>query len=110
MSTIKLNDQPWIKIVAFLRSNPKVYVGQELTCRRFVEGARWILRSGAQWRELPERYGKWNSIYKRFARWRERGIWDELHQAMAGAPDLAYLVLDSPVIRAHPCAAGAPAK
>jgi transposase len=110
MSTIKLTENQWTTIVAFLRSHPKVYVGQEANCRRFIEGVLWVLRSGAQWREVPERYGNWNTIYQRYARWCERGIWTELHQAVAGDPDLEYLILDSTVIRAHPCAAGAPAQ
>jgi transposase len=62
MSTIKLPDDQWQKIKGYLDENPKVYVGQERHCRRFIEAVAWILRSGAQWRLLPEHYGKWNSV------------------------------------------------
>ena len=59
------------KLYAFFQGLPHAYAGQEEKCRRFVEAVHWILRTGTQWRELPDRYGKWNSIFKRFARWDE---------------------------------------
>jgi transposase len=107
MSTVTLRNDHWSKMVEFLRSCPDVYVGQEAKCRRFIEGVLWIARSGAQWRLLPEKYGNWNSVYRRFARWCDKGIWDRMHQHFADDPDMEYLILDSTVVRAHPCAAGA---
>ena len=107
MSRIKIRKKDWKKIYPFLQSCPEVYAGQELKCRRFIEGVLWIMRSGAQWRLLPEKYGNWNSIYKRFARWCERGIWHKMQQQFADEPDMEYLILDSSIVRAHPCAAGA---
>ena len=107
MSTITINDEQWAKIVKFLRDCPQVYVGQEEQCRRFVEGVLWITRSGAPWRLLPDQYGSWNSVYKRFARWCDQGVWQKLHQHLADDPDMEHLILDSTIVRAHPCAAGA---
>ena len=108
MSTVYLPDTPWSPIVAFLRACPNVYVGRDAECRRFVEGILWMARSGAQWRLLPTADGKWNSVYKRFARWCDAGIWEKMHQHFIQEPDFEWLVLDSTIIRAHPCAAGAP--
>ena len=110
MSRLELSPDKWTKILQFLRSRTELYVGQEEECRRFIEAVLWIDRSGAQWRLLPAEYGNWNSVYKRFARWSDRGIWELLHQHLADDPDMEYLIIDSTVVRAHPCAAGAPPK
>ena len=108
MTTIR--DDQWPKIYEYLRQCPGVYAGQEADCRCFIDGVHWILRTGAQWRELPEKYGNWNSVYKRFARWCDKGIWENMHHHFADDPDMENIILDSTVIRAHPCAAGASKK
>jgi transposase len=106
--TFRIRDEDWKKIRDILRSGGGVYVGQEEKSRRFLEAVFWIARSGAQWRLLPPEYGNWNSVYKRFARWETKGIWECLFTTCADDPDLEHLLIDSTSIRAHPCAAGAP--
>ncbi|MXZ19655.1 MAG: transposase [Caldilineaceae bacterium SB0665_bin_25] len=60
----RIADHQWQKLYTFLQGHPRAYAGQEEKCRRFVEAVHWILHTGAQWRELPESYGKWNSVFK----------------------------------------------
>ncbi|MBI3942273.1 MAG: IS5 family transposase, partial [Chloroflexi bacterium] len=107
MLTIKLPNDQWTKIYQFLRTCPHVYPGQEAKCRRFIEAILWMARSGAQWRLLPQEYGSWNSVYKRFSRWCDQGVWEQLHAHFVDDPDMESVLVDSTVIRAHPCAAGA---
>ena len=110
MSNLILSPNQWPKILAFIRECPRVYVGEEAGCKRFIEAVLWVMRSGGQWRQLPAQYGKWNTVYKRFARWCQYGVWERMHQHFTSDPDLACLIIDSTVVRAHACAAGAAKK
>jgi transposase len=108
MTDIRLSDAEWSKIRDFLRHESRAHVGQDdQSCRRFVEAVKWISRSGAQWRLLPAEYGAWNTVYKRFVRWCEAGVWERLLAALATDPDTEHSLLDATIVRAHPCAAGA---
>lgn len=77
--------------------------------RLFLDAVLWIAKTGAPWRDLPERFGKHNSVWKRFSRLARKGRWRMIFQALQD-PDLEWLVLDPTVIRAHPHAAGAKKK
>ena len=107
MTNAEIRDDQWKKMYSFLQDHPRAYAGKEDKCRLFVEAIHWILRSGAQWRLLPEKYGNWNSVYKRFARWCDHGVLEDMHQHFAGDHDMENILLDSTIVRAHPCAAGA---
>lgn len=65
------------------------------------------MRTGPPWRDLLEVFGERNSTFRRFSRWREKGVWHRLFEAMADDPDFEYLIIDSTIIRAHQHAAGA---
>jgi transposase len=75
--------------------------------RRVLNGIFWVLRSGAPWRDLPERYGPRTTCYNRFVRWRKAGVWDRLMDAITEAHDGDIQMIDSTSIRAHQQAATA---
>jgi transposase len=76
--------------------------------RPYFEGMMWMARSGAQWRLLPEEYGKWNSVFRRYRRWVETGVFDALLETLTGMVerDTSADMIDSTVVRAHHCAVG----
>lgn len=76
--------------------------------RRYFEGMMWIARTGAQWRHLPDEYGKWNSVFRRYRRWVTTGVFDAMLETLAelAGRDTAADMIDSTVVRAHHCAVG----
>jgi transposase len=74
--------------------------------RLFVNAILWIAKTGAPWRDLPERFGKWNTVFQRFNRWCKTGVFQAIMEKLQD-PDLGVLLLDSTIIRAHQHAAGA---
>ena len=77
--------------------------------RRFLDGMLHVLRVGCPWRDMHERYGKWNSVYVRFRRWAEQGVWDALLETLVelGLTDDWQHMIDSTTVRGHFQAAGA---
>ena len=81
--------------------------------RRILNGMLWILRTGAPWRDLPERYGPWRTVASRFYRWQRAGLWAELFSAVQAQADAHgqrnwdLQDIDGTMIRAHQHAAGA---
>src|SRR5579859_8184140 len=104
MTDIRLSDEDWSKIHAFLRQESRAYISRDdQACRRFVEAVKWMSRSGAQWRLLPAEYGAWNTVYKRFVRWCEAGVWERLLATLAADWDSGHGMIDATIVRAHPC-------
>ncbi len=60
-----------------------------------------MARTGAQWRELPENYGKWNSVFKRFNEWSQKEVWSKLLEFCVEDPDLEYISIDATIVRTH---------
>lgn len=101
-----INEAAWSQILIFLKGLKNVYLGQESEIKKFFEAIYWMARTGAQWRELPLKYGKWNSIYKRFNAWSKKLIWERFLEFCAQDPDLENIMIDATIVRAHACAAG----
>jgi transposase len=75
--------------------------------RKFVDAVLWIARTGSHWRELPPDFGKWNSVFQRYNRWSEKGVWESLFKALADDPDFEFVMMDATIVRAHQHSAGA---
>ncbi len=74
--------------------------------RKVIDGIFWVLRTGAPWRDLPERYGPYTTVYNRFNRWRKAGIWDRLMDAVVKSHDGKVQMIDSSIVRVHQHASG----
>ena len=103
----RFRDDQWERIYAIWRACPGIDVAQEPATRRFVEAVVWMARAGCAWRLVPDEVGSWNSVYKRFARWQEKGVWAALLEHLAADADREWVLLDRTVVRAHAGAAGA---
>ena len=73
--------------------------------RLFVDAVLWVLRTGSPWRDLPEEFGNWNSVFQRFRRWAKKGVWESLFNALVEDPDFEYLMIDATIVRTHQHAA-----
>jgi transposase len=109
----ELTNTQWERLAPLLPP-AKPAVGKPNKAHRgIINGILWKLRTGAPWRDLPERYGPWSTVYSRFRRWRLAGVWDRLFAAVqqradaAGELDWELHFVDGTVIRAHQHAAGA---
>lgn len=78
--------------------------------RIFINGVLWIFKTGAPWRDLPERYGHWKNVHRRFARWSKAGIFDRIFRVLSEDADMEFLLMDGTIIKAHQHAAGAKKK
>jgi transposase len=102
----EITDDHWTRIKDLLpgqNGDPGVTAKDN---RLFINAVLWIAKTGAPWRDLPERFGNWNSVWRRFDRWARKGVWERVFRELQD-PDLEWLLLDSTVIRAHQHAAGA---
>jgi transposase len=109
----ELSDPQWERLAPLLPP-PRPRTGRPAKDHRTVLNAiLWRLKTGAPWRDLPERYGPWQTVYSRFRRWQRAGVWDRVLAAVqaegdaAGTLDWTLHFIDGSTVRAHPHAAGA---
>ena len=105
VSRYELSDAQWGRIEGLLPGRADTVGRTAADNRRFVNGVLWVLRSGARWHDLPERYGKYKSVHKRFSRWAASGVWDRVLGDLAADRKNLYLMIDSTIVRAHQQAA-----
>lgn len=110
MDVDALRDDQWARLEPFVPGGRKGRRGPRSNNRRFVDALLWMARSGARWRDLPERFGPYQTVKRRYYRWIENGTIETIFQALAEEADFEWLQIDTTIIRAHKHAAGAPLK
>lgn len=102
----ELTDEQWNRIEPMF---PAYRTGRPATIdnRTAFNGILWLMRSGAAWRDIPERYGHWKAIYSRFQRWSNSGLFLKMFEELSQDPDMENISLDSTSIRVHQKATGA---
>src|ERR1700742_5937 len=101
----ELSDAQWSRIEGLLPGRVESVGRTAVDNGVFINGVLWVLRTGAHWHDLPERYGKWKSVHTRFARWAKSGVWERVFEALIKDRKNEYLMLDTTLVRAHQQAA-----
>jgi transposase len=107
MPRLVLRDDQWERIAPLLPGKKGDRGRTAADNRLFVEAVLWVARTGAPWRDLPEAFGPWNSVYVRFRRWARGGIWDQVLAVLGGDLDREHLLIDTTIVRVHQHASGA---
>lgn len=106
MKKYYIREDAFEKIFMYLSSKEGVYCKNLEKTRKFLEAVYFIMRTGAQWVELPTYYGKYKSVHDRFISWVKKGIWNEILSYFSKDYDGESFMIDGSVIRAHACASG----
>jgi transposase len=104
MARYDLSEAEWRLVEPLLPPGGRGKVGVD--DRWAVNGIFYVLRTGSPWRDLPERYGPYTTVYTRFNRWAKRGVWLAMFEALAQRSPQSLHLIDSSIVRAHQHAAG----
>ena len=102
-----ISDELWSLIEPHTIGTKGTWGGNAKDTRKFINAVFWILRTGAPWRDLPPSYGNWNNVNRRFCRWRDKGIWELIFEAIVGCNECEWLLIDASFAKAHKDAHGA---
>jgi transposase len=107
LERLGLRDDQWKRIAPLLPGKVGDAGRSGADNRLFVEAVLWIVRVGAPWRDLPEAFGNWNSVFQRFRRWVRRGVFDRVFEALSDDADFEYVIIDGTIVRVHQHGTGA---
>src|ERR1700679_714875 len=110
MRRYALRDDQWNRIDDLLPGRAGSVGVTAADDRLFVEAVLFRYRAGIPWRDLPERFGDWKNVHRRFSRWAETSVWERVFQHLADDADNEYAMIDSTIVRAHQHSAGAQKK
>ncbi|ENM3854536.1 IS5 family transposase [Vibrio cholerae] len=105
MPRTMLTDKAWEILKQILKESGRVYNKYEH--RNTLEGILYRMRTGIQWRDLPERFGRWNSVFRRFNLWSKKGVLQKLFQSISSDNDPEWLFIDGSIVKAHQDSSGA---
>ena len=97
-----LTDEQWKRVEPMLPPERTGKKGRPRNDnRKMLNGMLWMNHSGAQWRQLPQCYGPWQSVYARFAKWRDDGLWEKIFTVLSQDADTENLSIDSTCVKVH---------
>jgi len=102
-----INDRSWSLIEPLVPGTVRDRGVTAKDTRLFLEAVLWRVRVGGPWRDLPPGFGAWNSIFRRFRRWAQKGIFKRIFESIADDPDFEYVMIDGTIISVHQKASGA---
>ena len=102
-----VSDAMWAKVAMLLPGKASDRGVTARDNRLFLEAVLWRVRTGLPWRDLPDDFGNWNSVFQRFRRWAVAGVFDRIFQRLSGEPDFEYALIDGTIVSAHQKASGA---
>lgn len=105
-----LTDRQWARIAPMMPGGCRGKRGPRTNNRLFIDALLWMARSGGRWRDLPDRFGDYGTVKRRYYDWVERGVLNDILAALTADLDLKWLSVDATIVRAHQHAAGAPTK
>ena len=108
MKRYEVSEAQWARIKEYLPPEQSPGGGRRAKDnRQMFNGMLWVARSGAPWRDLPEHYGPWKSVYTRFRRWQKAGVFDKALEALSQEPDDESVIIDATIVRVHQHGCGA---
>lgn len=102
-----LTDEVWVRLAPQLPGKQGDAGATGKDNRLFLEAVLWRVRTGSPWRDLPADFGNWNSVFRRFRRWAEGGVFERIFKEISGDPDLEYAMIEGTIVQAHQKASGA---
>lgn len=106
----ELTDIQFEKIESFLPGRKESSGVTAKDNRLFVNAVIWIFKTGPPWRDLPERFGNWSSVHRRFTRWSKTGVFDRVFRVLSEDADMEFLLMDGTIVKAHQHSSGAKKK
>lgn len=102
-----LTDEVWVHLERHMLGKQGDAGATGKDNRLFLEAVLWRVRTGSPWRDLPADFGNWNSVFRRFRRWAEAGVFERIFKEISGVPDFEYAMIDGTIVQTHQKASGA---